>query len=142
MRPQPGSMPSFVCKNCRTPNAVRSRTKMLGNGLWRRKIDDDLVDPSAGGASCGTERSGEAIENSSEARPSLSQSSPTSARRRHVSPCLSNEMKTAWSSWRRPSASRPDDCRHRRVAANGKFHHDARERKPCLNRRSRKSTSS
>ena len=49
-------------------------------------------------ASCGRERSGETIENSSEARPSLSQSSPTSARRRHLTPCLSNQrdMKIAW----------------------------------------------
>jgi hypothetical protein len=35
-------------------------------------------------ASWGKERSGETTENSSEARPSLSQSSPTSSRRRHL----------------------------------------------------------
>lgn len=48
-------------------------------------------------ASWGKENSGETIEDSNEVRPSLSHSSPTSARRRHVAPCLSNqrEMKMA-----------------------------------------------
>ena len=49
-------------------------------------------------ASWGKERSDETTENFSETRPSLSQSSPTSGRRRHLKPCLSNqrEMKLVW----------------------------------------------
>ena len=42
-------------------------------------------------ASCGNERSGERIENASEASPSLRQSSLTSGRRRQPSWCLSNQ---------------------------------------------------